>query len=171
MPVLPYLNYFPQVAEEVFVAPTAFVVGRVTIGPGSSIWFGCTVRGDTGSIVIGEGVNIQDGSTVHTQTGFETIIGNRVSLGHHALVHAAIVEDDVLIGINASVLTGAKVGRGSIIAAHALVPEGKEVPPRSLVVGVPGKVVREITEAEFARIRRTAENYQRLSREYRQSIG
>ena len=169
MPIVPYLDHLPEVAEDVFLAPTAFVVGRVTVGPRCNLWYGATVRGDTGWVTLGEAVSVQESCTVHTQGETETIVGNRVTMGHHALVHAATIEDDVLIGINASVLSGAKVGRFSIIAAHSLVPEGKEIPPYSLVMGVPGKVVRQGTEAEIDRITRTADNYMRRGQEYRRS--
>ena len=169
MPIVPYLDHLPRVAEDVFLAPTAFVVGRVTVGPRCNIWYGATVRGDSGWVVIGEGVNIQENCTVHTEGEAATTIGNRVTMGHHAVVHAATIEDDVLIGINASVISGAKVGRFSIVAAHSLVTEDKEIPPYSLVMGVPGKVVRRVTEAEIARIARTAEGYMRRGQEYRGS--
>ncbi len=172
MPILPYRDHLPELADDVFLALTAIVVGRVTLGPRCNIWFGSTIRGDTSYVTLGEAVNVQENSTIHTEGGLDpagipAIIGNRVTLGHHALVHAATIEDDVLIGVNASVLSGARVGRFSIIAAHALVPEGKEIPPYSLVVGVPGKVVRQVTEAEIARITRTAENYMHRGQEYR----
>ncbi len=170
MPILPYLDHRPEVADNVFLAPTAYVVGDVTIGPRCSLWFGATVRGDTGSVVLGEAVNVQEAATVHTEGGRVTRIGNRVTMGHHALVHGAVVEDDVIVGSNASVLSGAKVGRGSIVAAHSIVAEGKEIPPGSLVMGVPGKVLRAISDAEMERIRRNADAYERLGQEYRRSL-
>jgi carbonic anhydrase/acetyltransferase-like protein (isoleucine patch superfamily) len=170
MPIVAYLDHLPQVAEDVFLAPTAFVVGRVTVGPGCNIWYGATVRGDTGQVTLGEAVSVQENSVVHTQDGeIPAIIGNRVTLGHGAVVHAATVEDDVLIGIGASILTRAKIGRFSIIAAHSLVPEGKEIPPYSLVMGVPGKVVRRVTEEEIERITRTAEHYRHRGQLYRRT--
>jgi carbonic anhydrase/acetyltransferase-like protein (isoleucine patch superfamily) len=168
MPLVPFKDHRPTVAEDVFLAPTAYVVGRVTVGRLCNIWYGATVRGDTGYVTIGEGTSIQENCTVHTQEGeIPAIIGSRVSMGHSAIVHAATIEDDVLIGINASVLSRAKVGRFSIIAAHSLVPEGKEIPPYSLVMGVPGKVIRQVTEAEIARITATAEHYAHRGQVYR----
>ncbi len=169
MPIVPYRDHLPEVAEDVFLAPTAFVVGRVTVGARCNIWYGATVRGDTGWVTLGEAVSVQENCTIHTQGETATIVGDRVTMGHHALVHAATIEDDVLIGINASVLSGAKVGRFSIIGAHSLVPEGKQIPPNSLVMGVPGTVVRQVTDAEIARITRTAENYMHRGQEYRRS--
>jgi carbonic anhydrase/acetyltransferase-like protein (isoleucine patch superfamily) len=167
MPVAPYLGQLPEIDETAYLAPTAYVVGRVTIGPRTSLWYGATVRGDTGQVVIGADCSVQEAATIHTEGERVTRVGSRVTLGHHALVHAAEVGDDCIIGVNASVLTGAKVGSGSIVAAHALVPEGREVPPNSLVVGVPGKVVREVTEAERERIVGTAANYVQLGQAYR----
>ena len=170
MPIVRLEDYVPQVAEDVFLAPSAYVVGRVTVGPGCNIWYGSTVRGDSSWVRLGEGVNVQENSTIHTQEpDIPAIVGDRVTLGHHALVHAATVEDDVLIGVNASVLSRARVGRFSIIAAHSLVPEGKEIPPYSLVMGVPGKVMRQVTEAEIERIKLTAEHYRERGQWYRRS--
>ncbi|HEX7023995.1 MAG TPA: gamma carbonic anhydrase family protein, partial [Gemmatimonadales bacterium] len=148
MPILPYLEHTPRLEDDVFVASTAYVIGKVTVGAGSGIWFGCTVRGDTESVTIGRCVNIQECSTVHTGPSHPVVIGDNVTLGHQAVVHGAVIEDEVLIGIGASVLNGARVGRGSIIAAHALVPEGQDIPPGSLVVGVPGRILRQVTQAE-----------------------
>jgi carbonic anhydrase/acetyltransferase-like protein (isoleucine patch superfamily) len=169
MPIVPHLDDLPVLGQDVYLAPTAYVIGKVTLGDRCSIWYGATVRGDSGAIEIGEEVSIQEAATVHTEDQRVTRIGSRVTMGHHALVHAAIVGDDCIIGVNASVLTGASVGSGSIVAAHAVVPEGKVIPPNSLVVGVPGRIVREVNEAERARIQRTKDNYQRLGREYREN--
>ena len=170
MPIVPYLEHLPRVAEDVFLAPTAFVVGRVTVGAGCNIWYGATVRGDSGWVTLGEAVSVQENCVIHTQEGdIPSIVGNRVTLGHGAVVHAATIEDDVLIGIGASVLTRARIGRFSIIAAHSLVPEGKEIPPYSLVMGVPGKVVRQVTEEEIARITQTSEHYLQRGQLYRRS--
>jgi carbonic anhydrase/acetyltransferase-like protein (isoleucine patch superfamily) len=169
MPIVPHFDDHPVLGQDVYLAPTAYVIGKVTLGDRCSIWYGATVRGDSGAIEIGEEVSIQEAATVHTEDQRVTRIGSRVTLGHHALVHAATVGDDCIIGVNASVLTGATVGSGSIVAAHAVVPEGKVIPANSLVVGVPGRIVREVNEAERARIQRTKDNYQRLGREYREN--
>lgn len=166
MPLVPYLDHLPQVAPDVYVAPDAYVIGRVTIGPRSSVWFGSTLRGDREPLTLGEGVNIQDHSVLHTDEGFPVVLGDYVSLGHNAVVHGAIVGDHVLIAMSATVLTGARIGAGSIVAANALVPEGHEIPPRSLVVGTPGKVLREITEAEYERICQTSSDYIQLRQDY-----
>jgi carbonic anhydrase/acetyltransferase-like protein (isoleucine patch superfamily) len=166
MPLLKFLDYTPQIAPDVYVAPDAYVIGRVSIGPDSSVWFGSTLRGDNEPITLGTGVNIQDHCTLHTDPGFPVVLGDHVSLGHNAIVHGAILEDHVLIAMAATVLTGAKIGAGSIIAANALVPEGREIPPRSLVVGTPGKVIREITDAEYERIVETSASYMKLAQQY-----
>ena len=166
MPILKYLDFEPRIAEDAFVAPDAYVIGKVTIGSLSSVWFTSTLRGDVEPITLGEGVNIQDHCTLHTDPGFPVVIGNYTSLGHNAIVHGATLEDNVLIAMAATVLTGARIGSGSIVAANALVPEGREIPPRSLVVGTPAKVVREITDAEFERVMQTARDYVALSRQY-----
>jgi carbonic anhydrase/acetyltransferase-like protein (isoleucine patch superfamily) len=169
MPLMKYLDHEPRIAPDVFVAPDAYVIGQVTIGPGSSVWFGSTLRGDMEPLTIGEGCDIQDHCTLHTDPGYPLTFGNYVSLGHNAIVHGAVLGDYVLVAIAATVLTGARIGSGSIIAANALVPEGREIPPRSLVVGTPGKVIREVTEAEYQRIVETASDYQKLAREYIQA--
>jgi carbonic anhydrase/acetyltransferase-like protein (isoleucine patch superfamily) len=171
MPVLPYGDHHPTIADDTFIAPNAYVIGQVTIGAKCGVWFAATIRADTGSIVLGEGVNVQDGGVIHTQDGSVTSLGNNVSLGHNAIVHAATIEDDVIVGIGASVLSGARVGRGSIIAAHAMVPEGKEIPPGSLVIGVPGKVVRDVSPQEVERIKQTAANYRHLGSRYQEMLG
>jgi carbonic anhydrase/acetyltransferase-like protein (isoleucine patch superfamily) len=166
MPLLAYQDSSPLVAPDVYIAPDAYVIGKVSIGARSSIWFGATLRGDNEPLTLGEGVDIQDHSILHTDPGFPVVLGDYVSLGHNAVVHGAIVEDHVLIAMSATVLTGARIGAGSIIAANALVPEGREIPPRSLVVGTPGKVLREVTEAEYQRVCQTAEDYMQLGRQY-----
>jgi carbonic anhydrase/acetyltransferase-like protein (isoleucine patch superfamily) len=151
-----------------YIAPGAIVIGDVTIGAESSLWFGVVARGDTAAIVIGQQTNIQDGCILHVDRGQPCILGARVSLGHGAIVHGATVEDDVLIGIRATVLNGARIGRGSLIAAGALVAPGTIIPPNSLVMGVPGKVVRSTGESEETRIRGTAERYSAYARMYSQ---
>ncbi len=156
---------------EAYLAPGSVVCGQVRLGKRSSIWFGAVVRGDTSPIEIGESSNVQDLCVIHADPGFPCTIGNRVTLGHGAIVNGARIEDDVLIGIRAVVLNGAVIGRGSIIAAGALVPEGVSIPPGQLVIGTPGRVVRVCTDEDRARIAHAAEHYASASREYRQSYG
>lgn len=138
----------PEIDPEAFVAPNASVIGEVTLRAGASVWYGAVVRGDVERITVGADANIQDNVTLHADPGFPLTIGERVSVGHNAVVHGATVEDDCLIGMGATVLNGAVIGAGSLVAAQALVPQGMVVPPGSLVAGVPAKVRRELSEEE-----------------------
>lgn len=138
----------PQIDPEAFVAPTASVIGDVSLGSGASVWYGAVIRGDVERITVGAQANVQDNVTLHADPGFPVSVGERVSVGHNAVVHGATVEDDCLIGMGATVLNGAVIGAGSLVAAQALVPQGMVVPPGSLVAGVPAKVRRELTEEE-----------------------
>ncbi|MFF9405562.1 gamma carbonic anhydrase family protein [Streptomyces anandii] len=138
----------PRVDEGAFVAPTATVVGDVALSAGASVWYGAVLRGDVESIAVGADSNVQDNCTLHADPGFPVSVGERVSIGHNAVVHGATVEDDCLIGMGATVLNGAVIGAGSLVAAQALVPQGMRVPPGSLVAGVPAKVRRELTQEE-----------------------
>lgn len=158
----------PVLANSAWVAPTAAVIGAVTIGERSGVFYSAVVRGDTSTITIGEGSNLQDGVVVHADPGFACSIGSGVSVGHAAVVHGCTVEDDCLIGMGAVVLNGAVVGRGSMVAAGAVVLEGAQIPPGSLVAGVPGKVRRELTEQERAGIRENARHYTELTAAHRQ---
>ncbi|MEU9589094.1 gamma carbonic anhydrase family protein [Streptomyces sp. NPDC048219] len=138
----------PKVDAEAFVAPTSTVIGDVTLHARASVWYGAVLRGDVERITVGASSNVQDNCTLHADPGFPVTVGERVSLGHNAVVHGATVEDDCLIGMGATVLNGAVIGAGSLVAAQALVPQGMVVPPGSLVAGVPAKVRRELTEEE-----------------------
>ncbi|MEU7055856.1 gamma carbonic anhydrase family protein [Streptomyces sp. NPDC046197] len=138
----------PRVDQEAFVAPTATVIGDVSLGAGTSVWYGAVLRGDVEKIAVGASSNVQDNCTLHADPGFPVSVGERVSIGHNAVVHGATVEDDCLIGMGATVLNGAVIGAGSLVAAQALVPQGMRVPPGSLVAGVPARVRRELTEEE-----------------------
>ena len=149
----------PEIAPSAWIAPGAIVVGDVTIGADSSVWYNAVVRGDSDAVRIGERTNIQDGVVVHTQRGDAAEIGNDVSIGHNAIVHGARIEHGCLIGMGATVLSGAVVGEGSLVAAGALVPQGVRIPPHSLVAGVPGRVVRELRDDDRAAVQRNAELY------------
>lgn len=156
----------PVVAADAWVAPGATLVGAVTIRADVGIWFGAVLRADFGTIEIGEGSNIQDGVVVHTDPGFPLTVGRGVSVGHNAVLHGCVVEDDVLVGMGATVLNGARIGRGSLIAAGALILEGTKVPPGSLVAGLPAKVRRQLTDAEVEGVRENARSYSNLRRRY-----
>ncbi|MFG2308118.1 gamma carbonic anhydrase family protein [Streptomyces sp. NPDC048566] len=138
----------PQVDQAAFVAPTAVVIGDVTLGAGASAWYGAVLRADCGPIVIGADSNVQDNCSLHVDPGFPISVGERVSIGHNAVLHGATVEDDCLIGMGATVLNGAVVGAGSLVAAQALVPQGMRIPPGSLVAGVPARIRRPLTDEE-----------------------
>lgn len=166
--ILPFGSKWPRFGAGVFVAPHASVVGDVVLGAGVSIWYGAVVRGDVHHIEIGADSNVQDGAVLHGTLGeWPVSVGARVSIGHHATVHGCAIEDDVLVGIGARILDGARIGSFSLIAAGALVREGALIPPHSLVVGVPGVVKRELTERELEIIRRTPPRYRKLALETR----
>jgi carbonic anhydrase/acetyltransferase-like protein (isoleucine patch superfamily) len=149
----------PKIDPEAFVAPTAVVVGAVTLEAEASIWYGAIARADEEVIVIGRGTNVQDGCTLHSDPGFPLMIGRGVTIGHRVVLHGARVDDDVLLGMGCIVMNGAHIGTGSIVAAGAVVPPNMTVPPRSVVAGVPAKVVREATDDDLAHIRGNAESY------------
>jgi carbonic anhydrase/acetyltransferase-like protein (isoleucine patch superfamily) len=157
----------PAIHPTAFIHPAAHVIGDVTLGARVSVWPTAVLRGDSDAIVIGEDSNVQDGTIVHVDPGVPCTIGRRVAIGHRAIVHGATVADDCLIGMGAILLNRVSVGTGSIVGAGAVCREGMEIPPNSLVVGVPAKVIRETSEAERARVARTVDAYLALQREHR----
>ena len=157
------------VHESAFIAARAIVIGNVILSEGCSVWFNAVIRGDSEAIVIGAGTNIQDGCILHADPGRPCLLGQRVTLGHGAIIHGAILEDDVLIGMRAVVMNGARIGSGTIVGVGAVVLEGMEVPPGSIVLGTPGKVVRQANERDTAKIRHAAEHYVAAAKVYRQS--
>ncbi|MFP6886105.1 MAG: gamma carbonic anhydrase family protein [Opitutales bacterium] len=154
-----FLTKEPTLADDVFIAPGATVVGDVRLGSRSSVWYGCVLRGDINFIQIGEGTNVQDGSIVHLDDDYPAVVGDYVTIGHAAVIHACIVEDECLIGMNATILDGAVVGRRSIVGAGSLVLQGMKIPPGSLVAGVPAKVKRLLSEEEQDALKPWAEKY------------
>jgi carbonic anhydrase/acetyltransferase-like protein (isoleucine patch superfamily) len=167
--LITYEGQSPEIDPTAWIAPTATVIGRVHLAAGASAFYGAVLRGDTDPIVVGEGSNLQDNVVVHTDRGKPATIGRGVSVGHGAVLHGCTVDDDCLIGMNATVLNGAVIGTGSLVAAGALVLEGTVVPPGSLVAGVPAKVRRELAEEEREGIRRNAATYLRLSSAHREA--
>ena len=164
-----YKGIVPRVDATAYIDPSAQVIGDVTMGPRSSVWCGTVLRGDVNRIVLGAETNIQDNSVLHGELDlYPVLVGDRVTVGHMAVLHGCVVEDDCLIGIGAIVLNGARIGRGSIVAAGSLVPEGMEIPPGSLAMGTPAKVRRNITDEEKARFRENAQRYIRYRQEYRE---
>lgn len=162
--LVPFGGHTPAVDETAFVAPNATLVGRVFLGPESSVFYGAVLRGDTDQINLGARSNLQDNVVVHCDVGIPTTIGTGVSVGHGAVVHGCTVEDDCLIGMGATVMNGAVIGAGSLVAGGAVVLEGTVIPPRSLVAGVPAKVRREISDEELDAIKANASHYVELSR-------
>jgi carbonic anhydrase/acetyltransferase-like protein (isoleucine patch superfamily) len=168
--ILSYQGHSPRVAESAFVAGSADLIGDVEIAGGSSIWFQVVLRGDVGPIHVGMNTNIQDGSVLHGFRGFPTIVGDSVTVGHRAVLHACAIEDHCLIGMGAVVLNRARVGRGSIVAAGAVVLEDTVIPPGSLYAGVPARFQRELGEADRARIETHASHYLEYKETYMREI-
>ena len=160
----------PRVHESVWLGAGALVIGNVTIGRDSSIWYNAVVRGDSEAVYIGARTNVQDGVVIHTFKGQPTRIGDDVSMGHNAVVHGATVEDGCLIGMSATVLNGAVIGTGSLVAAGAVVPQGMVVPAHSLVAGVPARVVRELGDADREAVRANAEAYLGYTAQHRAGV-
>jgi carbonic anhydrase/acetyltransferase-like protein (isoleucine patch superfamily) len=159
----------PHVADDAWVAPGATIVGDVTLEPGASVWYGAVVRADNAPIVIGRDSNLQDNVAVHVDPGFPLTVGARVSVGHNAVLHGCTIEDDVLIGMSSTVLNGARIGAGSLVAAGAVVTQGADIPPRSLVAGVPAKVRRALTDEEVRGIAENAAVYLDKTAQHRQA--
>lgn len=151
---------------QTFVAPNATVIGDVTLGSEVTVLFGAVIRADQCSITIGDRTNVQDNAVVHESLNHPVVIGKNVSIGHGAIIHGCTIEDDVLVGMGAIVLNGAHIGKGSLIGAGALISEGKVIPPNSLVLGVPGKVIRELTPEEISGNIKNANTYVETGKRY-----
>ena len=156
--------------DEYWIAPTAAVMGRVILKKNASVWWGATLRGDNDPIVVGEGSNIQDGSVCHTDTGSPCIIGANVTVGHMVMLHGCEIGDNTLVGIGSVVLNGAKIGKNCLIGARCLITEGKEIPDNSLVMGAPGKVVRELTPEQAAQMIWGSAHYVQNWKRYRREL-
>lgn len=154
-----YDQYTPEIAQDVFIAPSADVIGRVVLGERASVWFNAVIRGDTDDIYIGAGSNVQDNAVLHTDPGIQVRVGENVTIGHCAMVHGCTIGDNSLIGINAVVLNGARIGRNCLIGANALVPEGMEIPDNSMALGTPAKVLRTLDERAIAGLSESAAGY------------
>lgn len=170
--VIPFLGKTPRLHDTVYVAEGARIIGDVEIGPDSSVWFNTVIRGDVHSIRIGRETNVQDGSVLHVTEGTHPlVIGDRVTIGHMAMLHGCTVEELALIGIGAIVLDGAVIGREAFVGAGALVTPGVKIPPRTLVLGRPAKVARELRQDELDGLRESARHYAEHAREYRLARG
>ncbi len=167
--IVPFRGAVPRLASGVHLAPTAVVIGDVEIGKDSSVWYHTVIRGDVHRIRIGERTNVQDGCVLHVTGGTHPLgVGSDVSIGHRAVVHGCTLGDRVLVGIGAVVLDGARIGEESIVGAGAVVAEGASFPPRSLLLGVPARRVRDLTDDDLARVLRTRDDYLRLAAAYRE---
>ena len=167
--ILWYLKHRPVIHPTAFVAPGADVIGRVRLAKDSSVWFGCVLRGDVNRIDIGEATNIQDGSILHVDGGHPCLIAEGVHVGHHVNLHGCVVERGAMVGIGAIVLSGARVGAGAIVGAGSVVLEGMRIPPRTLAVGAPARVVRKVTARDLGYIKGWVAKYVRLAKAYRNS--
>jgi carbonic anhydrase/acetyltransferase-like protein (isoleucine patch superfamily) len=150
-----------------FIAPTASVMGDITLGAEASVWFGAVLRGDMAPITIGPQTNLQDGTIVHVDEGVPCTIGARVGVGHRVILHGCTVEDECLVGMGSILLNNVRIGAGSVVAAGAVIPEGMQVPPRSLVMGVPGRIVRSVDAALTERVAATWAHYVEQARAHR----
>lgn len=167
MPLRSYLEHQPSIGERVFIAESAWVIGRASLGDDASVWFGTVIRADVNSIRIGARTNIQDNCTIHvTRDRFETILANEVTVGHGAILHGCVVEEGCLIGIGSRVLDGSVIGAQSLVGAGALVTPGTRVPAGSLVLGAPARVVRSLDENERADLAHFWQNYIEYKTEY-----
>jgi len=160
----------PEVSDQAWIAPGAYVIGRVRLAAGTSVWYGAVIRGDEEWIEVGAGSNVQDTCVLHADPGYPVTVGRDVTIGHHATVHGARVGDGALIGMGSVLLNGCEIGAGSIVGAGAVVSEGMIVPPRSLVLGVPGRVRRETTDDEAAANLRSAAGYAARAERHRAAL-
>ena len=168
MTLYTFKNSIPEINETSFVAPNASLIGRVKIGENSSVWFNTVLRGDMETITIGNESNIQDLSMGHADPGFPLLLGNRVTIGHHCVLHGCKIEDDCLIGMGAIIMNGVRIGRGSIIGAGAVLLEGMEIPEFSMVIGSPAKIKKTYDESILDNIRKSAKIYVKRSISYRE---
>lgn len=168
--ILPWNGRWPDIADDAFVAPGAVIVGNVTVGPGSSIWFNTSIRGDIAPITIGERTSVQDNTVVHVNTDAPTVIGNNVTIGHSALVHGTTIHDGALIGMGSLILSYSVVGSNAVIAAGALIPERFDVPEGAIMIGVPAKQRDALGEEQVERLAGIPGRYVRVSRQYIEEI-
>lgn len=164
----PYKDKIPQIDPTAFIAENAVIIGDVVIGPRVNIWYNCVLRGDTNRIVVGEETNIQDGTIIHAETlDGPALIGRRVTIGHNAIVHGCVVEDEALIGMGSIVLSYARIGKGSVIAAGAIVKEHEVVPPGTIMVGIPAKPKGQVSEPMAQRASIGCDHYLELAEDYK----
>ncbi|MGM7700218.1 gamma carbonic anhydrase family protein [Pseudalkalibacillus sp. Hm43] len=167
----PYNGKNPKVDESVFIAPGVHIIGDVSIGKNSSVWFNTVVRGDEAPIVIGERCNIQDNCTCHLYEEYPLILEDEVSVGHNVILHGCTIRKGALIGMGATILDGAEIGESAFIGANTLIPPGKKIPPRTMVMGSPGKVIRELTDKDLELIQLTIDTYEQKGKEFKENLG
>lgn len=165
--ILKFKNFYPDIHSSAWVAPSADLIGNIEIGEDSSVWFGCVIRSDVNEVRIGKNTNIQDLSCIHTDTNTKTIIGDNVTIGHKVMLHGCKIEDNCLIGMSATILDDAVIGEGSIVGANSLVTSGKVFPPRSMIMGSPAKVVKQLTQEDVDKLIAHAAHYVEYKNNYR----
>ncbi|WP_428022872.1 gamma carbonic anhydrase family protein [Arcobacter sp.] len=165
--ILKFKEFYPQIASSAWIAPSADLIGQIEIGEDSSVWFGCVIRADVNEVIIGKNSNIQDLSCIHTDIDTKTIIGDNVTIGHKVMLHGCTIEDNCLIGMSATILDNAVIGEGSIVGANSLVTSGKVFPPRSLIMGTPAKVVKQLTQEDVDKLINHAAHYVEYKNDYR----
>lgn len=170
MPVRNYLHHKPEIHENAYVDESAIVIGRVRLMKNSSVWPSAVIRGDINEIIVGEGSNIQDGTVLHVTHELPVIIGNGVTVGHLAMIHGAVIGDNSLIGIGAIILDGVRIGKNCIIAAGSLIPPNADIPDNSMVMGSPGKVKRQVSEAEAGGIALNGKSYVDIIPDYKKGM-
>lgn len=165
--ILKFKEFYPKIDPSAWIAPSADLIGNIEIGEDSSVWFGCVIRSDINEVKIGKNTNIQDLSCIHTDTNSKTIIGNNVTVGHKVMLHGCIIEDNCLIGMSATILDNAVIGEGSIVGANSLVTAGKVFPPKSMIMGSPAKVVKQLSQEDVDKLIAHAGRYVEYKNEYR----
>ena len=165
--ILKFKEFYPNIAPNAWIAPSADLIGNIEIGADSSVWFGCVIRSDVNEVRIGKNTNIQDLSCIHTDTNSKTIIGDNVTIGHKVMLHGCKIEDNCLIGMSATILDDAVIGEGSIVGANSLVTSGKVFPPRSMIMGSPAKVVKQLTQEDVDKLIAHAAHYVEYKNDYR----
>ncbi len=164
--IMKFKEFYPKISQSAWVAPSADVIGDIEIGDNSSIWFGCVLRADVNQVRIGKNTNVQDLSMIHTDTHSKTILGDNVTIGHKVMLHGCTVENNCLIGMSATILDNAVIGEGSIVGANSLVTQGKKFPPRSLIMGSPAKVVKNLTQEDVDGLIKHAAHYVEYKNDY-----
>ncbi len=170
MPIYALGNLIPNIHPDAFIADSAIIIGNVTIGKNASIWYNAVLRGDCEAIHIGENTNIQDGSVLHMESDHPLVIGKNVTVGHSVILHGATIGDNALIGMGATVLSYATIGAHSLVAANSLVAERKTFPERSLIMGMPAKIMRELSEVEIENLQKSADRYAENARLFKQQL-